>query len=181
MKDNTIVQFVCFQTEIETDTFFASWEQYAKSLGKDLEVILHESQSQKNRFQFVSRHTSAQEDFRFVFVKGRRPEHFGEHHVRVVQAGGYHPLQIECGREANPDETKILVFLLRENTLPAYKELKGDHRLNIYEAYYESSSYPYILEFFVPDRSLADFLRYLKQSDLDHDMGVYKERELQFV
>jgi hypothetical protein len=181
MKNNTIVQFVCFQTEIDREAFLVSWEQYARSLGKDSEVILHESVSSKNRFRFVSRHTSLEEDFRFVFVKGKKPEHFSEQQVKVVQAGGYHPVQIECSHEAKSKETKILVFLHKDNTLPAYKALKGDYQLNIYEAYYESSSYSYILEYFVPDREVADFLQHLKQDGLDHEIGVYKERLLQFV
>src|SRR5215217_4097523 len=108
MKKDSIVQFVCFQTEVPFDSFINSWEQYSKSLGKDINVSLHQQSAGKTRFRFVSRHTSLRDDFHFVFVKGRKPEHFNDCNVRVIQAGGYMPVQLENIQDAKPKEAKIL-------------------------------------------------------------------------
>jgi hypothetical protein len=150
MKKNSIVQFVCFQTELELNTFIVSWEQYSKSLGKDVDVLLHQQQSGKKKFKYVSRHTSSQDDFRFVFVKGKKPEHFVDYSVRVIQAGG-----------------------------EQFKKLELYEDLNIYQAYFESSAYSYILEYFVTDKLVDSFLLQLKTLCNDDEIGVYKECALQ--
>ena len=178
MKKDTIVQFVCFQTDIELETFVLSWEQYANSLGKDMDVSLLQ-QSGKCRFKYVSRHTSLRDDFHFVFVKGRKPEHFNDCSVRVIQAGGYIPVQIECNHEAKAKETKILVFLHSHADLSVYKELKPYNHLNIYEAYYESSSYSYIMEYFIADAQATTLLQQLKDLGTGNEIGMYKECLLQ--
>ncbi|MFL5773860.1 MAG: hypothetical protein ACJ75F_11920, partial [Flavisolibacter sp.] len=162
MKKNSIVQFVCFQTELDLNTFVISWEQYSKSLGKDLDVVLHKQESGKKKFRYVSRHTSSQDDFRFVFVKGKKPEHFVDYNVKVVQAGGYLPLQIGSIREAQRKESKVLVFLNQEPDMNEFKKLGNYQDLNIYQAYFESSNFSYILEYFVADKLLDQFLTDLK-------------------
>jgi hypothetical protein len=179
MKKNSIVQFVCFQTDLELAVFIESWERYSKSLGKDVDVVLHRLQSGKKKFRYVSRHTSTQDDFRFLFVKGKKPEHFVDYSVKVVQAGGYMPLQIETIREAASKESKVLVFLNQEVDLNAFKKLEAYQDMNIYQAYFESSAYSYILEFFVADKSLDNFLSQLKQLCSEDEIGVYKECILQ--
>ncbi|MGZ5190654.1 MAG: hypothetical protein ACXWCZ_06505 [Flavisolibacter sp.] len=179
MKKNSIVQFVCFQTELELNTFIVSWEQYSKSLGKDVDVLLHQQQSGKKKFKYVSRHTSAQDDFRFVFVKGKKPEHFVDYSVRVIQAGGYIPLQIESVRDAGRKESKVLVFLNQEIDAEQFKKLELYEDLNIYQAYFESTAYSYILEYFVTDKLVENFLVQLKTLCNDDEIGVYKECALQ--
>src|SRR5215212_525009 len=181
MKKNSIVQFVCFQTDLSLDTFIQSWEQYAKSLGKDVDVLLHKQQSGKKKFKYVSRHTSSQDDFRFVFVKGKKPEHFVDYSVRVIQAGGYIPLQIESVRDASVKESKVLVFLTNEPDLKAFKNIGSYENLNIYQAYFESSAYSYIFEFFVGDKQLDSFLEELKPLCNEDEIGVYKECILQEI
>ena len=179
MKKNSIVQFVCFQTDLDLNTFIVSWEQYSKSLGKDVDVVLHKQESGKKKFKYVSRHTSTQDDFRFVFVKGKKPEHFVDYSVKVIQAGGYIPMQIESVRDASPKESKVLVFLNHEADIDAFKKLESYQDLNIYQAYFESSAYSYILEFFVGDKLLDGFLTQLKLNCNEDEIGVYKECILQ--
>jgi len=179
MKKNSIVQFVCFQTELDLNTFVISWEQYSKSLGKDLDVVLHKQESGKKKFRYVSRHTSSQDDFRFVFVKGKKPEHFVDYNVKVVQAGGYLPLQIGSIREAQRKESKVLVFLNQEPDMNEFKKLGNYQDLNIYQAYFESSNFSYILEYFVADKLLDQFLTDLKLHCNEEEIGVYKECLLQ--
>jgi hypothetical protein len=175
MKKNSIVQFVCFQTELDLNTFTNSWEQYSKSLGKDVDVLLHKQESGKKKFRYVSRHTSSQEDFRFLFVKGKKPEHFADYNVKVIQAGGYTPLQIGSIRDALSKESKVLVFLTQEADIAVFKNLELYQDLNIYQAYFESSNYSYILEYFVADKSLDKFLEQLKLHCSEEEIGVYKE------
>ena len=179
MKKNSIVQFVCFQTELDLNTFVISWEQYSRSLGKDLDVLLHKQESGKKKFRYVSRHTSSQDDFRFLFVKGKKPEHFVDHNVKVIQAGGYLPLEIGSIREALTKESKILVFLNQEADMDNFKKLEFYQDLNIYQAYFESSSFSYILEYFVSDKLLDQFLQVLKLHCNEEEIGVYKECQLE--
>jgi len=47
--------------------------------------------------------------------------------------------------------------------------------LNIYEAYYESCTYQYILEFFVAELRARDLMRQLKLRTSDAEIGMYKE------
>ena len=175
MTKNSIVQFVCFQTEIDLDAFVLSWEQYAKSLNNDADVSLLQQHGVKTKFKYVSRHTSAKEDFHFVFVKGRKPEHFNDISVKVVQAGGYIPVQIENVKEARRNETKIMVFSNSIEDISIYKNLKPSLHLNIYEAYFESSSFSRVMEYFVADKDASTLLQALKDLALGDEIGMYKE------
>ena len=175
MKKETIVQFVCFQTSINLDAFISAWEQYNNSLGKGIEVKLQQQDGLKTKFKYVSRHTVLKDDFHFVFVKGRKPEHFNDCNVRVVQAGGYAPIQIQFSGDAKNTTTKILAFLSMDETdIEPYKALAYQY-LNIYQAYYESCSYSYILEFYVNNKDLPELLNQLKTDTPPAEIGVYKE------
>lgn len=178
MNKNSIVQFMCFQTDIDLETFLPSWEKYAFAGGKDKCLSLQEQHTRKNRFRYVSRHTSLPGDFRFVFVKGRKPEHFNDCNVRVIQAGGYIPVQIEMDKEAKHNQSKVMVFLLSGHDLESLKEIQPYQHLNVYEAYFESSSYTHILEFFVSDKHAGELLEKLKSMDFSGEIGLYKESSL---
>lgn len=180
MKKDSIVQFVCFQTDVALDTFVGAWEQYSKSLGKGIEVSLQQQALSKNKFKYVSRHVGPKDDFRFVFVKGRKPEHFNDCSVRVIQAGGYLPMQLECNNEAASNEIKILVFLTNNDTeLSVYKDLKTYRYLNIYQPYYESCAYEYILEYYVKTAEAEELLQQIKLQGHGAETGSYKECKLQ--
>jgi len=177
MKEDTIVQFECFETTIEPDEFVLRWEHYAKRLAsKDIEVTLQQQTGIKNRFKYVSQHKWPQDNFRFVFMKGRYSENFPECNVKVIQAGGYAPVQIECIHDTDADDVKIMLFTSRAETdISFYKQLSSYRYLNIYQAYYESSLYAYILEFFVEQIHARELIRQIKTQTADTEIGMYKE------
>ena len=172
---DTIVQFVCYETAMNTEEFIVQWERFTKRfLNKGIEVTLQEQMS-KNKFKFVSRNVWAQDSFQFVFMEGRLSHNFPEGHVKVVEAGGYTPLQIECNR-AKGDNVKILVFSKDPQTdIDAFKKLTNYSHLNIYEAYYESCKYAYIFEFYVKESIADDFKKQLQVEITGAEIGVYKE------
>ena len=65
-------------------------------------------------------------DFRFAFMKGRSSEHFPEHTAKVVQAGGYMPVQIQCEHDDEEDDVKVIALLVHNET-----DLGFYHRLNL--------------------------------------------------
>lgn len=135
----------------------------------------------KNKFKFVSRNVWPQDSFQFVFMEGRLSHNFPEGHVKVVEAGGYTPLQIECSR-AKPDTIKIIVFAKNPHTdIGTYKNIPGYRHLNIYEAYYESCKYVNIFEYFVKESALNSFKEQLDAQSSLTEVGVYKEYALMAV
>src|SRR5437868_7358993 len=97
MQQDTIVQFVCFETSVEFDEFVSRWEYYAKRFAsKDVEVTLQEQNNTKTRFKYVSQQKCPEDNFQFAFMKGRHSENFPDCNVKVFQAGGYLPVQMEC-------------------------------------------------------------------------------------
>jgi hypothetical protein len=175
IKDS-IVQFVCYETNMNTEEFVVQWERFTKRfLSKGIEVTLQEQMAGKNKFKFVSRNVWPQDSFQFVFMEGRLSHNFPEGHVKVVEAGGYTPLQIECSR-AKADTVKILVFSRNPQTdIEAYKKMPGYRHLNIYEAYYESCKYVYIFEYFVKESTAGIFKEQLDLQSHLTEIGVYKE------
>jgi hypothetical protein len=176
MKKDTLVQFVCFETALELDTFIPQWEHFAKESGnKKPEAIILQQALSKIRFKYVSQHIWPQDDFQFVFMKGRRSEHFPESRVKVVQAGGYTPLQI--GHKKHDDDAlKIMVFTTNAQTdIASLTNLQTYQSLNVYQAYYESSMYSYILEYFVQEMHAADLLQQLKMQTTGADIALYRE------
>jgi hypothetical protein len=177
MKKDTIVQFVCFETAIGMDEFIPEWEQYAKQfLSKKIEVTLQQRIVSANRFKYLSQHKWSQDDFQFLFMKGRHSEYFPERRVKVIQAGGYTPLQIECVHDNEINAVKIFVLINDATSdIEHYKKFEDYHYLNIYQAYYESSMYAYILEFFVDEASAETFMLQLKAKVQGVEAGIYKE------
>ena len=174
----TIVQFVCYETAMNTEEFIVQWERFTKRfLSKGIEVTLQEQMS-KNKFKFVSRNVWPQDSFQFVFMEGRLSHNFPEGHVKVVEAGGYTPLQVECNR-AKADNIKILVFSKDPQTdIEALKKITDYRYLNIYEAYYESCKYAYIFEFYVKESTAEVFKKQLQSEISGAEIGVYKEHNM---
>ena len=175
IKDS-IVQFVCYETNMNTEEFVVQWERFTKRfLSKGIEVTLQEQMAVKNKFKFVSRNVWPQDSFQFVFMEGRLSHNFPEGHVKVVEAGGYTPLQVECNR-AKGDLIKVLVFAKNPQTdIEIYKKIPGYQHLNIYEAYYESCKYVYIFEYFVKESDVVSFKTELDLQSTLTETGVYKE------
>ena len=173
---DTIVQFVCYETSMNTEAFVVQWERFTKRfLSKGIEVTLQEQIIRKNKFKFVSRNIWPQDSFQFVFMEGRLSHNFPEGHVKVIEAGGYTPLQMECTR-AKADMTKVIVFSKNNQTdIEDFKKLTGYRHLNIYEAYYESCKYVNIFEFFVKDDTAQEFIKQLDTQSNTLELGIYKE------
>ena len=188
MKKSTIVQFVCFVTNLELDEFTPKWERYARRLkNHNPETTLQQLVGTKSKFRYISQHEWLDKDFHFTFmnekrsehfpfINEKRSEHFPEHNVKVVQIGGYTLMQAERRDHIdNSDSTKLIVFISHEeNDIDFYLLLPLYSQLNIYQPYYESCSYGYVLEFFVPDIDAVELAKQLKQRR-GVDTGIYKE------
>jgi hypothetical protein len=177
MKKNTLVQFVCFVTNLEPDEFVPKWERYAKKLiDYNPETTLLQQVETKSKYRYISQHDWQDRDVHFSFMNDRRSEHFPEHNAKVVQIGGYTLLQTERRKHIdNNDLTKLIAFISHEEydvdyfrTLPLYS------RLTIYQPYYESCSYGYVMEFFVPEIDADDLARQIKERK-GTEVGTYKE------
>jgi len=177
MEKNTIVQFVGFETNIEPDEFIVNWEPYAKQFAsKDIEVTLEKQSGSTHRFKYLSQHKWPDVDFQFVFMKGRHSEHFPECHVKVVHAGGYIPVQIECAHDSDEHDVKLIVFIRNPETdIALYKKLPSYRCLNIYQAYFESCLYSYILEFFAEETQVPDLVKQIAVKTANLQTGIYKE------
>ena len=177
MQPDTVVQFVCFETSVNTEEFIPRWEYYAKYFcNKNVEVTLQEQTNTKSKFKYVSQQKCPEDNFQFAFMKGRLSENFPDCSVKVFQAGSYMPVQIECIHDTDTHDVKIIFFINGpESDITLYKQVPFYRFLNIYEAYYESCSYQYILEFFVEELHARDLMRQLKLRTSDAEIGMYKE------
>ena len=175
MKRDTIVQFVSFETTVATEEFTAQWKEYNKLVTGKQKVTLQQEVSEKNLNRYLSQHRFNEDDTQFTFKKGRRSAHNPEIEMRIKEIGGYSALQLEYDQETTVDDYKVFVFLTTTPELNVYKELLSYQYLNIYQAYYESSSYTYILEFFVDNKHLPLLIEQLKIHNRISEIGVYKE------
>lgn len=152
MTENTIVQFVCFTSHLEPEAFAEVWQPYARLLVKNpADIILQEGveENNGNKFTYVSQHSCSTSDFSFAFIKGKSRAHFPEHKARIKLAGGYMPVQLGSPAVKSKNDVKVMAFIAPgENDLDFYRGLPC-HYLNIYEAYFESCAFSYVLEFFL--------------------------------
>jgi hypothetical protein len=175
MKKDSIVQFVSFETSVSTNEFRAQWEESNKLVACEQEVTLQQEVDGKNLFRYVSQHRIHEGETKFAFRKERRSAHNPEIEMRTKELGGYSPLQVECDHQTAANHCKVFVFLSTTPEPVLYKELLSYQHLNIYQAYYESSTYTYILEFFVDNNHLQQLLEQLKLHNRLSEIGVYKE------
>ncbi|MEO8403126.1 MAG: hypothetical protein ABI480_00970 [Chitinophagaceae bacterium] len=174
-KDN-IIQFVGFTTQLEPEEFVAQWERYAKaftSVPCDHSILQQETGT-KARYKYVSRHEFRKQDFRFKFMQGRTSENFAEKKVRVVQTGGYTPLQITCTDHEEHIDAKVIAFISHDDFDISYYKQLSYRFLNIYQAYYENCTHGHILEFFVPLANAEEFVSELKKRTAI-EVAAYKE------
>ena len=177
MKKDTLVQFVCFETSLELGEFSPQWEHFVKESGhkKTVTTILQQAIT-KTKFKYISLHKWPQDDFQFVFMKGRMSEHFPEVRVKVIQAGGYTPVQIQYKHDKDLDAVKIMVLINNSQTdIASFVQFKTYRYLNIYQAYYESSLYANILEYFVEETHAAELLQQLKNHAPGTEITMYRE------
>ena len=180
MRTDKIVQFVYFETTLDSEQFIKRWEQYSRSVNSDVDVTLQQSEK-KGSFTYIAQHRCSTGELQFIFAKEGRSSRTPQVEIRARQAGGYSILQSEKTNDAHHGESKIFVFLISPQAdLDAYRQLTAHSKLNIYEAYYESCQYAYVLEFFVKEKYCAELFEKLKQFDAA-EIGIYKECVLQAV
>lgn len=176
MKKN-IVQFVCFETNLEFEKFIVNWEHYAKKFeSKEVKTnLLEQIEGVKSKFKYVSQHIAPQDELQFTFMKEKKSVILPESKIKVVQAGGYKPLQIQSSHQQDPESTKLLLFLSKSvYDIAPFKKL-ACQSLNVYEAYFESCNYSYILEFFVSENEIEGLLAEIRNIVHNPEVGIYKE------
>jgi len=180
MIKEIIVQFVCFEIAGENNEFISQWDQYTKGMSDSHEIILQQEIGNKKRTRYLSQHRCQADEFKFVFKKERRSAHFPEMEIKVRQLGGYTELEVQCKHETGEDESKIFLFITDPRTnIDEFRLLTNYHFLNTYKAYYESSSYEYILEFYVDNNQAEELMLQLKSQGRSFELGQYKESLLQ--
>ena len=180
MANLNIVQFVCFETTLDTDQFIKRWQEYRRSDNGDADVTLQQCE-EDNSYRYLAQHRGTQEELRFIFSKGANSSRVRRAIITAKQAGGYSVLQSENGNESRGGERKIFVFLTTPRVnLDDYRQLPVSVKLNIYEAYYENCRYAYILEYFVKNKYASQLREELKKLN-PCEIGVYKECSLQPV
>ena len=178
MGEDKIVQFVCFETILNTAQFITQWEQYNRSTGSNTDVTLQQSDN-NGAFKYIAQHRCAQGELQFVFSRAKKSSRTPEPEIKARQQGGYLVVQAERINDAHPDESKVFAFLADpKSDISVYKQLANHGKLNIYEAYYENCRYAFILEFFVKNKFLVPLLEQLKLQGAQ-ETGVYKECALQ--
>jgi hypothetical protein len=176
--NNSIVQFVFFETTLRSEQFITQWEQFAKSANSGLDVTLQLS-GKEGAYKYIAQHRYASGEFKFVFSKAGRSGRFPEVEIRAKQAGGYANLQMERSDDAHRDESKVFAFIIQPQAdLDIYKQLNAHSKLNIYEAYYENCQYAYVLEFFLKNKYAEELVKQLEQTGAA-EIGLYKEYALQ--
>lgn len=179
MKKDTLVQFVCFITDLDFSEFITKWDFYAAQFtGTQSQMILQEKFESRGKYKYVSQHECPDRDFEFAFMKGRNSTHFPEHKAKVIQAGGYMPLQLESTQKKEKGIVKLMAFISHDETdISFYSQLPLYRHLNIYQAWYESCLYAYVMEFFVEETHANELLLQLKTRD-GAESGLYKECNL---
>ncbi len=177
MIKTPIVQFVCFVTDLSLDGFLPEWEHYAKRLmSKKCEPVLHQLVTGSNsRFRYISQHEWANADFQFSFINEKKTGHFQDPKTRVIQIGGYIPVEPQSPGKGEEGDIKLIAFINHNETdIDSYRQLSGYHHLAIYQAYYESCSYGYVLEFFVPENEADELMQQIRQKQCV-EAGSYRE------
>lgn len=176
MKEDSIVQFVCFVTPLEPEEFIKKWEPYSKKLAENCESLLQEAITDKAIYKYILQYEGSVIDFRFGFTKSRSREILPDHRARVVNAGGYTPVQLQStyGDYNSEHQVKILAFIRHQETDLSFYQQQVYHYLNIYQAYYESCAYSYVLEFFTSTQDAATLLAELKKRT-GIEVNAYKE------
>lgn len=176
MKKEKIVQFVCFETPVEPDVFISQWQQYNDLMQIKQEVTLQQTSLYKSRYQFISQHKYYVDETNFIFKKGKRSSHILEVEMRIKEIGGYSLYQAEYNQDSEEDESKVLLFLnCNEADLKFFRNIPDYHYLNIYQAYYESCNYTYILEYFIENIYCEQLIEFVKSENRNAEIGMYKE------
>lgn len=176
MKEQTIVQFVVFETTLDSREFFVRWEQYNRSINDEASATLQRHVLENGKFKYVSQHKCSSNEFRFLLNTERRSSKNPVAEIRKKLTGGYSAIQLEYAGETKADESKIMIFVLDPSAdLDGFRQFSVHGKLNIYQAYYENCEFAYILEFFVKNEYAADVLQQLKILTSFAEAGIYTE------
>jgi len=176
MKEKTIVQFVVFETTLDSREFFVRWEQYNRSVNDEATATLQRHVLENGKFKYISQHKCSSNEFSFVLNKERRTAKNPVAEIRKKLTGGYSAIQLEYDGEMKADESKIMIFVLDQSAdLDGFRQFSVHGKLNIYEAYYENCEFAYILEFFVKNEYASDVLQQLKILTSFAEAGIYTE------
>ena len=178
MSEDKIVQFVSFETILDTEQFISKWQEYTRSGNSDHDVTMQQS-VKENGFRYITQHRCDAGELEFIFEKTRRSSRIREVEIIAKLAGGYSVLQAERMNDTRKDERKVFAFLTDPTAdLAIYRQLYSNSKLNVYQAYYENCRYAYILEFFVKNESASELQELLKKNNVA-ETGIYKECILQ--
>ena len=160
MKQETIVQFVCFTTDLGMEEFAPELEsrtgQFKNSNTKTM--LYRMVTGNKNSFSYISKFEWPENEFQFVFKNDGRSGRFSEHRARALQIGGYKNIQQKKQYNKKDNDVTIIAFIHHHETnIAFYEELPFYSKLNIHQAYYENCTYGYVIEFFVQEEN-ADAL-----------------------
>jgi hypothetical protein len=174
MTTDNKVQFVCFETSLDSEPFMKRWKAYNRSPRSDADVILQQSKKD-GLFLYIAQHRFERSDVQFEFTKEGRSGRVVQERIKTTIAGGYGLMQLQNTKPAAPDESKIFAFIDDVTTdLAPYKELANTHKLNIYQAYFQNCMYAYILEYFVKNKYAPQLAEQLEKHDATKP-GIYRE------
>lgn len=173
MKTKPITQFISFDTRLDQEAFDQVWAQLEPAHG---DVVVQQQKAKNNKFRYWAQYNVNPNELDFLFDSPRKGVNAPMGDVRRKNAGGYSFLQRERQEEAGEDESKVLIFLTDPApNLDSFREFRVHGKLNIYEAYFESCTYSYILELYVKDHYVQDVLNQLKIFTAFAEAGIYKE------
>ncbi len=170
MKQAPIVQFNCFSTQLDQHAFMHHWDHYAETETIHDLLLLKLSAETKGRFQYISRQRWEQK------AAERKPaRHFQEATIKMVSAGGYALSDTHQRRKEPGSSIRLLAFLnINEIDIEPYVLSPLYTKLNVYQAWYESCLFSYVLDFNVP-ASCVEELKQLLQTSRGVEIGIYKE------
>lgn len=174
MRSDKLVQFVYFETKLDSKQFIEKWKEFSRSDNSELDVTLQKYE-RNGAFRYVAQHRYTAGEFQFLFTKAVRSGRLPEIEIKATQAGGYSILEASRLDDTHSGESKVFAFLIDPlSDLDDFRQLSAISKLNIYEAYYENCRYPYILEFFVKNKYAPELMEQLKQMNVT-ETGIYKE------
>lgn len=172
MNTDKIVQFIAFETTLNATAFNLKLNEFSKSSNSETDFTLQQTEK-SGAFKYVTQHRLEASETKFLFTKPKKTSKAAEVSLREKQAGGYSIIQQERKNDLAKGEQKIFVFFIDSvYDYTEYKQLCTNATLNIYEAYYQNSTYTAILEIFVEKDNAANLVEALKEITTA-EIGIY--------
>ena len=174
MKQDSIVQYIAFITDLELRAFAPQWEQYASDLWKvQGDRMLLESTEAKSKFKYICRHEYVQSDSRQQLMMLKTAKYFPDQKVKVLLTGGYSTVKLSDASVKDTRFTKIIAFISHlDKDDDFYFGLP--YRSNIYDAYFENCTYGRVIEFFLVKQEVDELMEKLKNRT-GISIGSYKK------